>query len=181
MSEDDAARSASCDPDQPQAEVTPPTPFSHSATIPSGWTRRSLFVLIAHDERTTRKLANALPEADGKAGAPGCAPTGSRQAAPSSRRSLAGRIMGCGPGRSERRWKAATSDPAMPPLGNPRHVLRVECIRCFRIVEIQKADAVRFYGPHAVWKDVGQRLLDQTCSNRTGRHEEDGCWPGWST
>src|SRR3981081_4354007 len=61
----------------------------------------------------------------------------------------------------------------------PRHVLRVECIRCLRIVEIQKADAVRFYGPHAVWKDVGQRLLDQTCSNRTGRHEEDGCWPGW--
>jgi len=61
----------------------------------------------------------------------------------------------------------------------PRHVLRVECIRCFRIVELQKADAVRFYGPHAVWKDVGQRLLDQTCSNRTGRHEEDGCWPSW--
>jgi hypothetical protein len=61
----------------------------------------------------------------------------------------------------------------------PRHVLRVECIRCFRIVEIQKANAARFYGPHA--KDVGQRLLDQTCSNRTGRHEEDGCWPGWST
>ena len=62
----------------------------------------------------------------------------------------------------------------------PRHVLRVECLRCFRIVEIQKADAVRFYGPHAVWKDVGQRLLDQTCSNRTGRHEEDGCWPDWT-
>ena len=62
----------------------------------------------------------------------------------------------------------------------PRHVLRVECLRCSRIVEIQKADAVRFYGPHAVWKDVGQRLLDQTCSNRTGRHEEDGCWPDWS-
>jgi hypothetical protein len=69
---------------------------------------------------------------------------------------------------------------AMPPLGIPRHVLRVECIRCARIVEIQKADAVRFYGPHAVWKDVGQRLLDQTCSNRTGRLEEDGCWPDWT-
>jgi len=61
----------------------------------------------------------------------------------------------------------------------PHHMLRVECLRCFRIVEIQKADAVRFYGPHAVWKDVGQRLLDQTCTNRTGRHEEDGCWPDW--
>jgi hypothetical protein len=24
-------------------------------------------------------------------------------------------------------------------------------------------------------------LLDQTCSNRTGRHEEDGCWPDWSS
>jgi hypothetical protein len=62
----------------------------------------------------------------------------------------------------------------------PRHVLRVECRRCSRIVEIQKADAVRFYAPHAVWKDVGQRLLDNTCTNRTGRHEEDGCWPEWS-
>jgi hypothetical protein len=62
----------------------------------------------------------------------------------------------------------------------PCHVLRVECIRCFRIVEIQKADAVRYYGPHAVWKDVGQRLLDQTCTNRTGRHEEDGCRPDWT-
>jgi hypothetical protein len=88
-------------------------------------------------------------------------------------------------------WDAVLADPhaaGRPPLPIqqcrlseiPRHLLRVECIRCLRIVEIQKADAVRFYGPHAVWKDVGQRLLDQTCSNRTGRHEEDGCWPGWS-
>ncbi|XIA64741.1 hypothetical protein ACFIOY_39170 [Bradyrhizobium sp. TZ2] len=49
-----------------------------------------------------------------------------------------------------------------------RHVLRVECQRCARIVEIQRADALRFYGPHAIWKDVGQRLLDQTCTMRTG-------------
>lgn len=59
----------------------------------------------------------------------------------------------------------------------PKHVLRVSCRRCARIVEIQKADAVRLYGPDAVWRDVGQRLLDNTCSQRTGRHEEDGCWP----
>jgi hypothetical protein len=88
-------------------------------------------------------------------------------------------------------WSAVLADPraaGRPPLPIqqcrlseiPRHVLRVECWRCLRIVEIQKADAVRFYGPHAVWKDVGQRLLDQTCTNRTGRHEEDGCWPDWS-
>jgi hypothetical protein len=62
-----------------------------------------------------------------------------------------------------------------------RHVLRVECSRCSRIVEIQEADAARFYGASALWKDVGQRLLDQTCTNRTGRHEEDGCWPDWSS
>jgi hypothetical protein len=37
-----------------------------------------------------------------------------------------------------------------------------------RIVEIQRADAVRLYGPHAVWKDVGQRLLDDGCQHRTG-------------
>jgi hypothetical protein len=22
-------------------------------------------------------------------------------------------------------------------------------------------------------------LLDNTCQNRTGRHEEDGCWPAF--
>ena len=25
--------------------------------------------------------------------------------------------------------------------------------------------------------DVAQRLLDNTCQQRTGRHEDDGCWP----
>ena len=90
----------------------------------------------------------------------------------------------------EELWDSVLADPraaGRPPLPIqqcrlseiPRHLLRVECTRCFRIVEIQKADALRFYGPHAVWKDVGQRLLDQTCTNRTGRHEEDGCWPSW--
>jgi hypothetical protein len=87
-------------------------------------------------------------------------------------------------------WDAVLADPraaGRPPLPIrqrrlseiPRHVLRVECSRCARIVEIQKADAIKYYGVHAVWKDVGQRLLDQTCTNRTGRHEEDGCWPDW--
>jgi hypothetical protein len=59
------------------------------------------------------------------------------------------------------------------------HVLRVSCRRCRRIVEIQKADAVRLYGPKSVWKNVAQRLLDNTCQQRTGRHEEDGCWPSY--
>jgi hypothetical protein len=58
-----------------------------------------------------------------------------------------------------------------------QHVLRVSCRKCERIVEIQKADAVRLYGDHAIWKEVGQRLLNNTCQNRTGRYEEDGCWP----
>ena len=62
-----------------------------------------------------------------------------------------------------------------------RHLLRVSCRRCARIIEIQKADAVRLYGPVAAWKDVGQRLLDNTCQQRTGRHEEDGCWPAFGT
>lgn len=61
----------------------------------------------------------------------------------------------------------------------PQHLLRVSCRRCARTVEIQKVDAVRLYGPEVVWRDVGQRLLDNTCSNRTGRHEEDGCWPSY--
>jgi hypothetical protein len=72
-------------------------------------------------------------------------------------------------------WEAVLADPRaaerspLPILQCrlsevPHHMLRVECLRCFRTVEIQKADAVRLYGPHALWKDVGQRLLDQTCT-----------------
>jgi hypothetical protein len=60
-----------------------------------------------------------------------------------------------------------------------RHLLRVACRRCGRTVEIQKADATRLYGEKAVWRDVSQRLLDNTCQRRTGRHEEDGCWPSF--
>jgi hypothetical protein len=62
-----------------------------------------------------------------------------------------------------------------------RHVLRVSCRRCERTLEIQTADAVRLYGGNAIWKDVAQRLLDNTCQQRTGRHEEDGCWPAFET
>ena len=62
-----------------------------------------------------------------------------------------------------------------------RHVLRISCRRCERTVEIQTADAIRLYGGNAVWKDVAQRLLDNTCQQRTGRHEEDGCWPAFET
>jgi len=60
-----------------------------------------------------------------------------------------------------------------------RHTLRVSCRRCERTVEIQTADAVRLYGQNAIWKDVAQRLLDDTCQQRTGRLEEDGCWPAF--
>ena len=62
----------------------------------------------------------------------------------------------------------------------PKHLLRVGCRRCGRTVEVQKADAVRLYGPEAVWKDVGRRLLDNTCTRRTGSHEDDGCWPSFA-
>jgi hypothetical protein len=57
------------------------------------------------------------------------------------------------------------------------HLLRVACRRCERTVEIQTVDAVRLFGGNAIWKDVAQRLLDDTCQQRTGRYEEDGCWP----
>jgi hypothetical protein len=60
-----------------------------------------------------------------------------------------------------------------------RHAPRVSCRRCERVVEIQTIDAVQLYGGNAVWKDVGRRLLDDTCQQRTGRYEEDGCWPGF--
>ena len=61
----------------------------------------------------------------------------------------------------------------------PRHVLRVSCRRCDRIVEIQTADAIRLYGRNEIWKDAGRRLLDSNCQNRSGSHEDDGCWPAF--
>lgn len=86
-------------------------------------------------------------------------------------------------------WESVLKDPRADESGAERrqrrlfeiqrHVLRISCRRCERIVEIQKADAVRLYGENAVWKDVAQRLLDNTCQQRTGRHEEDGCWPAF--
>jgi hypothetical protein len=82
------------------------------------------------------------------------------------------------------RVSAARTDPG--PSGRtlrlsriPLNLLRVGCRRCGRTVEIQKADAVRLYGPDATWRNVGLRLLNNTCSQRTGRHEEDGCWPSY--
>ena len=86
-------------------------------------------------------------------------------------------------------WDSVLKDPQAVSSGSEtrhrrlseiqRHVLRVSCRRCERTVEIQTVDAVRLYGGKAVWKDVAQRLLDDTCLQRTGRHEEDGCWPGF--
>jgi hypothetical protein len=83
-------------------------------------------------------------------------------------------------------WDAVLRDPRAETnrpsparaLGEIRSdLLRVECLRCFRTVEIARADAVRLYGADARWKDVGGRLLADGCEIRTGRHEEDGCWP----
>jgi hypothetical protein len=86
-------------------------------------------------------------------------------------------------------WQSVLSDPRAASNGLrtrqralseiQRHVLRVSCRRCGRTVEIQTADAVRLYGPEAVWKNVGQRLLDDTCQQRSGSHEDDGCWPSF--
>jgi hypothetical protein len=86
-------------------------------------------------------------------------------------------------------WDSVLKDPRAGTNGHrlsqrrlseiQRHVLRVSCRRCDRTVEIQTVDAVRLYGGNAIWKDVAQRLLDNTCQQRTGRLEEDGCWPAF--
>lgn len=65
------------------------------------------------------------------------------------------------------------------PVGDLRHLLRVSCRRCDRIVEAQTADAIRLYGRNEMWKDAGRRLLDSNCKNRIGSHEDDGCWPAY--
>jgi hypothetical protein len=73
--------------------------------------------------------------------------------------------------------RAVTSTPARP-LGEIRAaVLRVGCERCGRAVEIRRDDAIAKFGADAKWRQVGQRLLDEGCEIRTGRLEEDGCWP----
>jgi hypothetical protein len=84
-------------------------------------------------------------------------------------------------------WKALLGEARAKPSGSSiaglrlgeiaQHVLRVSCGRGGRCVEIQNVDAIGLHGQSAVWKDVGLRLLDGTCTQRTGRHEEDGCWP----
>jgi hypothetical protein len=87
-------------------------------------------------------------------------------------------------------WQALLDDPRAENRSGPseealrlsqisQHILRVGCRRCARIIEIQKVDAIRLYGREARWRDVGRRLLDNTCTQRTGRHEEDGCWPAF--
>jgi hypothetical protein len=101
------------------------------------------------------------------------------------------RTPGPGDEMPEAYWQAVLNDacaesaPPRPSIRTERladiqrHLLRVACRRCGRTVEIRKADAVRLAGGQSVWKDVGQRLLDDTCTQRTGRHEEDGCWPSF--
>ena len=53
-----------------------------------------------------------------------------------------------------------------------QHILRVSCNRCSRTVEIQKADAIRLAGAQAVWKEVGQKLLDNTHARRVPEGRE---------
>ena len=87
-------------------------------------------------------------------------------------------------------WDSVLRDPRAASSGLPAGqrrlseiqglVLRVYCRRCERTVEIQTVDAIRLYGGKAVWKEVGQRLLDDTCQQRTGSYEDDGCWPSFA-
>lgn len=55
--------------------------------------------------------------------------------------------------------------------------LRIECLKCFRVVLIAREEALARFDAGSLWKEVAVRLLGDGCTNRTGRHEEDGCWP----
>ncbi|MGY4467652.1 hypothetical protein ACVWWK_003361 [Bradyrhizobium sp. LB9.1b] len=55
--------------------------------------------------------------------------------------------------------------------------LRVECLKRLHIVEIERAEALRRYDGGSLWREVAMRLLADGCMHRTGRHDEDGCWP----
>lgn len=87
---------------------------------------------------------------------------------------------------SEAWWSSVLSDPraetrkpfASRSLAEIRaSVLRAECLKCFRIVEIAREDALKLYDGGSLWKEVAMRVLADGCTSRTGRHEEDGCWP----
>lgn len=119
----------------------------------------SVFLLcsnLAHD-RSTRKLAHANPKRDGEDGAMAGREAVKRAAAP-------------GDPLPPEYWESVLRDPRAGVTGAQlrqrrlseiqRPVLRVSCRRCERTVEIQTVDAVRLYGGKALWKDVGQRLLD---------------------
>ncbi|CUT14511.1 hypothetical protein BF49_5591 [Bradyrhizobium sp.] len=55
--------------------------------------------------------------------------------------------------------------------------LKVECLKCFRVVAITREEALARYDPGSLWRAVALRLLGDGCQHWTGRHEEDGCWP----
>jgi hypothetical protein len=116
------------------------------------------------NDRPTRELAHADPQSDRKAGGP------EEPLPPEYWQSLL---------QDPRALSSSLKTRPRRLSEIPQHLLRVACRRCGRTVEIQKVDAVRLYGERAFWKDVGPRLLDDTCTQRTGRHEEDGCWPSY--
>ena len=47
--------------------------------------------------------------------------------------------------------------------------LRVECLKCFRVVAITREEALRRYDGGSLWKEVAMRLLADGCTSRTGR------------
>jgi hypothetical protein len=44
----------------------------------------------------------------------------------------------------------------------------------------KRADAIARFDVGSLWKHVATHLLADGCQHRTGRHEEDGCWPEFS-
>ncbi|WP_256805741.1 hypothetical protein [Bradyrhizobium sp. Bra64] len=83
-------------------------------------------------------------------------------------------------------WASVLSDPraeTRKPIGQRSlaeiraAVLKVECLKCFRVVQLAREEALRRYDGGSLWKEVAMRLLADGCAHRTGRHEEDGCWP----
>lgn len=112
-------------------------------------------------------------------------PTPKQAKADETRRLMAGQAA---PARTDEEcwWASVLADPraetARPSpsrrLGEIQAgELRVDCSRCFKIVRELRRDMIARFGAEASWRDVGQRLLNERCEIRTGRHEEDGCWP----
>lgn len=139
-----------------------------------------LVVFYCDNERSTRELAYADPETDGKT---------SRHSTFVGRNAALSpaldRLTRCRRNTGVLSWTMLPPTPDRSAARSSRESSRRLADTCCGSLAAAAAGSSKcsrqmpcaYTVPRRFWKDVGQRLLDNTCTQRTGRHEEDGCWP----